>query len=89
VLATNVFTTLRLATDDSAMTIDTIRKCTRSTIRRKINDILSIKTNDSYGDSTMMVSMSILCPNLSSSETTRSRELPPVGQTKMKMMTKK
>jgi hypothetical protein len=41
VLATNVFTTLRLATDDSAMTTDMIRKCTMGAIRRKRNGILS------------------------------------------------
>lgn len=77
-LATNVFTTLRLAIDDSAMTTETIRKCTKGTISRKCNDILSITTNDNCGNTTSMTSMSILCPNNLFFVDARSRELPPV-----------
>lgn len=93
-LATNVFTTLRLAIDDSAITTETIRKCTKSTIRRNCNDILSIKTTDNCGDTTSMTSKSILCPNNHFFVDAHSRELPPVvdsrqTEMKMKMVTKK
>jgi hypothetical protein len=76
VLAANVFTTLRLAMDDSAMTPDAIRKCTKVTIRRNRNDILSIKMNENYGVFTSMTSISILCPQLFLVDTTFWRTPP-------------